>query len=41
MGEGLSLTSVFDVAEYVLDISGYLSTMKLQKLVFYSNALSL
>ena len=35
------MTSVFDVAEYVLDISGYLSTMKLQKLVFYSNALSL
>lgn len=35
------MASVFDVAEYVLDATGYVSTMKLQKLVFYSNALSL
>lgn len=35
------MATVFDVAEYVLDSSGYVSTMKLQKLVFYSNALSL
>lgn len=35
------MASVFDVAEYILDKAGYVSTMKLQKLVFYSNALSL
>ncbi|MBM6816837.1 DUF4065 domain-containing protein [Olsenella uli] len=35
------MASIFDVAECILDISGYLSTMKLQKLAFYSNALSL
>ena len=35
------MASVFDVAEYVLEKVGYVSTMKLQKLVFYSNALSL
>lgn len=35
------MASVFDVAEYILDRAGYVSTMKLQKLVFYSNALSL
>lgn len=32
---------MFDVAEYVLSEVGYVSTMKLQKLVFYSQAYSL
>lgn len=35
------MVSVFDVAEYVLSETGYVSTMKLQKLVFYSQACSL
>lgn len=35
------MVSVFDVAEYVLSETGYVSTMKLQKLVFYSQAYSL
>ena len=35
------MVSVFDVAEYVLFETGYVSTMKLQKLVFYSQACSL
>lgn len=35
------MVSVFDVAEYVLSEVGYVSTMKLQKLVFYSQAYSL
>lgn len=35
------MVSVFDVAEYVLAKTGYVSTMKLQKLVFYSQAYSL
>ena len=36
-----SVHGVFDVAEYVLSEVGYVSTMKLQKLVFYSQAYSL
>lgn len=32
---------MFDAAEYVLSEVGYVSTMKLQKLVFYSQAYSL
>lgn len=35
------MVGVFDVAEYVLSEVGYVSTMKLQKLVFYSQAYSL
>lgn len=35
------MVDVLAVAEYILDKTGYVSTMKLQKLVFYSNALSL
>ena len=35
------MASIFDVAEYILERTGYISTMKLQKRVFYSNALSL
>lgn len=41
VGEGLRVARVFDVAERVLEITGYVSTMKLQKLVYYCNALSL
>ncbi|MFC2704649.1 MAG: Panacea domain-containing protein [Olsenella profusa] len=35
------MANVFDVAEYILEQTGFVSTMKLQKLAFYSNALSL
>lgn len=35
------MASVNDVAQYVLNRIGYTSTMKLQKLVFYSQAYSL
>ena len=35
------MASVFDVAECVLAQTGYVSTMKLQKLVFYSQAYAL
>ncbi len=35
------MASVFDVAEYILSDLGYVSTMKLQKLAFYSQAYSL
>ena len=35
------MASILDVAEYILEKKGYVSTMKLQKLAFYSNALSL
>lgn len=35
------MASVFDVADYVLNRIGFVSTMKLQKLVFYSQAYSL
>ena len=35
------MASVFDVAGYVLSEIGYVSTMKLQKIVFYSQAYSL
>ena len=34
-------TTVFDVAKYVLDKTGPISAMKLQKLVYYSQAWSL
>ena len=36
--EGVPMTSVFDAAFHVLSQLGYTSTMKLQKLVFYSHA---
>lgn len=39
--KGGSMARVVDVAEYVLERTGFVSTMKLQKLVFYSQALSL
>lgn len=35
------MEDVLTVAEYILSKTGYVSTMKLQKLAFYSNALSL
>lgn len=35
------MASVFDIAEYILSETGYVSTMKLQKLAFYSQAYSL
>ena len=35
------MASVFDVAEYILERLGFVSTMKLQKLVYYSQAYSL
>lgn len=35
------MASVFDVAAYVLTQAGYVSTMKLQKLVYYSQAFNL
>lgn len=35
------MADVLTVAEYILSKTGYVSTMKLQKLAFYSNALSL
>lgn len=41
MRGGADFGCVFDFAECILDISRYLSTMKLQKLAFYSNAFSL
>ena len=34
-------TSVFDVAQYILETCGTMSAMKLQKLVYYSQAWSL
>jgi len=39
--EGGLMVSIFDVAEYILDKTGPLSTMKLQKIVYYSQAWSL
>lgn len=35
------MTTVFDVAKYILDKYGEMSAMKLQKLVYYSQAMSL
>lgn len=35
------MANVFDIAEYILGKLGFVSTMKLQKLAFYSQALSL
>ena len=35
------MARVFDIAERVLEVTGYVSTMKLQKLVYYCDALSL
>jgi len=35
------MATVFDVAKYILDKTGPISTMKLQKLVYYSQAWSL
>jgi uncharacterized phage-associated protein len=35
------MATVFDVAKYILDGYGAMSAMKLQKLVFYSQAMSL
>ncbi len=35
------MASVFDVAKYILDKYGAMSAMKLQKLIFYSQAMSL
>lgn len=35
------MADILTVAEYILSKTGYISTMKLQKLAFYSNALSL
>ncbi len=35
------MASVFDVAKYILEKTGSLSTMKLQKLVYYAQAWSL
>ena len=35
------MAMVFDVAKYILDKHGAMSAMKLQKLVFYSQAMSL
>ena len=35
------MATVFDVAKYILDKHGAMSAMKLQKLVFYSQAMSL
>jgi len=37
----LSKVSVYDVAKYILDKLGMITTMKLQKLVYYSQAWSL
>lgn len=37
----MSKTTVFDVAKYILDKHGLMSAMKLQKLVYYSQAWSL
>lgn len=34
------MANVLDVASYILDQTGYVSTMKLQKLTFYSQAYS-
>lgn len=34
------MASILDITEYILEKKGYVSTMKLQKLAFYSNALS-
>lgn len=38
---GISMLSVFDVAKYILKSNGAMTTMKLQKLVYYSQAWSL
>lgn len=35
------MATVFDVAKYILDNYGSMSAMKLQKLIFYSQAMSL
>jgi uncharacterized phage-associated protein len=35
------MTSVFDVAQYILRRKGQMTTWKLQKLVYYSQAWSL
>lgn len=35
------MASVFDVADYILDVKGSMTTMKLQKLCYYSQAWSL
>lgn len=35
------MTTIFNVASYILDITGTITTMKLQKLAYYSQAYSL
>ena len=35
------MTTIFNVAAYILDITGTITTMKLQKLAYYSQAYSL
>ncbi|RIY30397.1 hypothetical protein CJI49_03905, partial [Bifidobacteriaceae bacterium NR016] len=35
------MTTIFNVASYILDIAGTITTMKLQKLAYYSQAYSL
>ena len=35
------MATVFDVAKYILDRYGAMSAMKLQKLIFYCQAMSL
>jgi len=39
--EGLRMANVFDVAKYILQKQGTMTTMKLQKLVYYCQAWSL
>jgi uncharacterized phage-associated protein len=39
--KGVQMVSVIDIAEYILKKKGMLTTMKLQKLVYYSQAWSL
>ena len=39
--EGAMMANVFDTAKYILEQSGPMSTMKLQKLCYYSQAWSL
>ena len=41
MAEGVGMANVFDVAKYILEKQGLMTTMKLQKLVYYSQAWSL
>ncbi|BEU87468.1 DUF4065 domain-containing protein [Selenomonas sp. TAMA-11512] len=41
MGGVSNMATVYDVAKYILDKYGSMSAMKLQKLIFYSQAMSL